>query len=493
MSEEQSSYRQIMKATSIFGGVQIYNIVISVIRSKFIAILLGPAGMGISGLLTSTTGLIANFTNLGLSTSAVKNVAAANGTGNSKRVSTVVSVLRRLVWVTGIFGTIFTLIFAPWLSELTFGNKDHTLAFRLISITLLVIQINAGQLVVLQGMRKLKFLAKANIAGNTVALITGVPLYYVWGVGGIVPAIIISSFMTLFFSWYFSSKVKIKTMKVEKSVLLSEGGDMIRMGFFLSLSSLIATSLIYVIRIFISHKGGVADVGFYNAGVAIINSYVGLVFTAMSTDYFPRLSGIVNDPEKTRSMINQQAEVALLILAPILTVFLIFIKFIVILLYSNKFLPVVDLIQWAALGTFLKAASWPLAYLFIAKGNTRLFFMSEVSTNIYMLALRILGYMWMGMEGLGIAFLISYLTYFIQNFLIIKIKYSFSFYKDFFKIFGIQFTLGVLCLASSKIIPEPYSYFIGSVFMIISFYYSFTQLNKRMNLLPMILERFKKR
>lgn len=282
-------------------------------------------------------------------------------------------------------------------------------------------------------------------------------------------------------------------MKVEKSVLLSEGGDMIRMGFFLSLSSLIATSLIYVIRIFISHKGGVADVGFYNAGVAIINSYVGLVFTAMSTDYFPRLSGIVNDPEKTRSMINQQAEVALLILAPILTVFLIFIKFIVILLYSNKFLPVVDLIQWAALGTFLKAASWPLAYLFIAKGNTRLFFMSEVSTNIYMLALRILGYMWMGMEGLGIAFLISYLTYFIQNFLIIKIKYSFSFYKDFFKIFGIQFTLGVLCLASSKIIPEPYSYFIGSVFMIISFYYSFTQLNKRMNLLPMILERFKKR
>ena len=89
MAEEQSSYRQIMKATSIFGGVQVYNILISIVRSKFIAVLLGPAGMGIAGLLTSTTTLIGNITNLGLSTSAVKNVAAANATGNAQRVGIV--------------------------------------------------------------------------------------------------------------------------------------------------------------------------------------------------------------------------------------------------------------------------------------------------------------------------------------------------------------------------------------------------------------------
>ena len=150
MTEQQSSYRQIMKATSIFGGVQIYNIIISIIRSKFIAILLGPAGMVIAGLLNSTTGFIGSITNLGLSTSAVKNVAAANSSGDSNRVAIVVSVLRRLVWITGFFCTLFTLIFAPWLSELTFGNKEYTFAFICISITLLLTQINAGQLVILQ-------------------------------------------------------------------------------------------------------------------------------------------------------------------------------------------------------------------------------------------------------------------------------------------------------------------------------------------------------
>src|ERR1035437_466773 len=167
MSEEQSSYRQIMKATSIFGGVQVFSIIISVIRSKFVAVLLGPAGMGIYGLLTSTTGLIDKFTNLGLSTSAIRNIAAANTSDDSKRVGTVISVLRRLVWITGIVGTLFTLIFAPWLSELTFGNKEYTFAFIWIAITLLLTQISAGQLLILQGMRKLHYLAKANVAGST--------------------------------------------------------------------------------------------------------------------------------------------------------------------------------------------------------------------------------------------------------------------------------------------------------------------------------------
>jgi len=67
--------------------------------------------------------------------------------------------------------------------------------------------------------------------------------------------------------------------------------------------------------------GGVAQVGLYNAGFMIINTYVGLVFTAMATDYYPRLAGVANDVSKTNTTINQQIEIAIIILAPILTIF----------------------------------------------------------------------------------------------------------------------------------------------------------------------------
>jgi O-antigen/teichoic acid export membrane protein len=492
MSETQSSYRQIMKATSIFGGVQVYNILISIVRSKFIAVLLGPTGMGIAGLLTSTTSLIANITNMGLSTSAVKNVAAANASGDSKRVGVVVSVLRRLVWITGILGTIFTLVFAPWLSELTFGNRDYTLAFIFISITLLLTQINAGQMVVLQGMRRLQFLAKANLTGVTFALLTSVPIYYIWGIKGIVPAIIISSAITLLLSWYFSSKVKIEKAEVDKNTLFSEGGDMIKMGFFLSLSSLVSMGTSYIVRIFISHKGGVEEVGLYSAGFAIINTYVGMVFTAMSTDYFPRLSGVVHDPDKTKEIINHQAEIALLILAPILTVFLIFINWIVILFYSTRFLPVDKMVHWAALGIFLKATSWPIAYLFVAKGNSKLFFYSELSANIYMLGFNVLGYQLGGLEGLGISFFTGYLVYLIQVFILARRKYTFAFNKAFYRIFIIQFSLGIICFMSSRLLTPLYLYLLGGLLIFLSSYYSFQQLNKRLNLIPLILEKLGK-
>ena len=130
------SYRHILKATSLFGGVQVFNIIISIIRAKFIAIFLGPAGMGIYGLLTSTVGLIGGFTNFGLGTSAIKDVAAAYETGNHTRISIVIIVLRRLVWITGILGALVTMILSPFLSRLIFGNNDFILAFIFISITI---------------------------------------------------------------------------------------------------------------------------------------------------------------------------------------------------------------------------------------------------------------------------------------------------------------------------------------------------------------------
>lgn len=144
MTVQRNSYRQIMKATSLFGGVQFFQILISVVRSKFVAILLGPTGMGIVGLLTSATALVGGLTNLGLGTSAVKNISEARTTGNEDRISNVIFVLRRLVWMTGLLGVLVTLFFSSWLSEVTFGNRDYTLAFVWISVTLLFNQLSSG-------------------------------------------------------------------------------------------------------------------------------------------------------------------------------------------------------------------------------------------------------------------------------------------------------------------------------------------------------------
>jgi O-antigen/teichoic acid export membrane protein len=482
MTESETSYRQIFKATSLFGGVQVFQILINIIRSKIIAVLLGPEGMGINGLLHSTTGFIAGLTNFGLGTSAVKNVAAANSAGDTQKISKVVGVLRRLVWITGLVGAIVTIVLSPCLSQITFGNRNYTIAFIWISVTLLLNQISTGQGVILRGTRQLKYMAQASLSGSVLGLIVSVPIYYKWGIDGIVPAIIISSIVSMLRTWYFSRKVKIEKVEITRETLIHEGKGMLTMGFMLSISGLITLGASYLIRIFISNTGGVDQVGLYTAGFAVINTYVGMVFTSMSTDYYPRLSGVANDNIKATELINQQSEIAILILAPILSVFIVFIQYVVILLYSTKFIPVNSMIQWAALGMYFKAASWAIAFILLAKGASKVFFWNEFVANIYLLGFNVLGYKLAGLNGLGISFLVSYCVYLVQVYFLARYKYEFLFQLNFIKLFSIQLIFGIACFGIIRFLTVPWSYFAGGVIIAFSIGLSFKELDKRLGL-----------
>ena len=482
MSEQQQSYRQIMKATSIFGGVQVVQILVQIIRSKVVAVLLGPAGMGINSLLNSTLGLMQGLTNFGLQTSAVKNVAEAHGTNNAKRVAVIVTVLKRWVWITGLLGTLLTIVLAPWLSRMTFGNSDYSLAFIWISVSLLFNQLSAGQLVLLQGLRKLKYLANANLTGAFLGLLVAVPLYYAWSIDGIVPAIIATSVMNMLRSWYFARKVTIEPEKVSPQQTWQEGKEMLTMGFMISLSGLMTLGTAYLLRIYISNTGGLDDVGLYGAGFAIINTYVGMVFTAMGTDYYPRLSSVAADNSKATETINQQAEISILILAPILVVFMVFIQWVVVLLYSGQFTAVNGMIQWAAMGMYFKAISWSIGFIFLAKGASKIFFWNEIVSNLYLLVLNVAGYKFGGLDGLGISFLISYCLHFLQMFIVARFLYQFLFASHFVKLFGIQLLLGLTGFAIVKFMAQPYAYMAGSVIILLSSLYSLRELNKRMDL-----------
>ena len=384
------------------------------------------------------------------------------------------------------------LALAPWLSRFTFGNRDYTWAFIWISITLLFTQLSTGQLVVLQGLRKLQYLAKASLTGSSLGLIITVPLYYRFGIDGIVPSIIVASVISLLVAWYFGKKVKTVPVKVSRIRTFAEGKNMLTLGFMISMSGLISLGATYLVSIFIRNTGGVSQVGLYTAGFTIINGYVGLIFTAMGTDYYPRLSAVAHSNKLCRQTINQQAEISLLILAPIILWFLVFIQWVVIILYSDKFIAVDEMIHWAALGMLFKAVSWAIAFILLAKGASKLFFWSELIGNFYALGLNILGYHFMGLTGLGISFMIGYLLYVIQVFFIAKLKYQFSFDPACFRIFTIQFLLTICCFIVVRYFGKPYSYITGMGFLAISVWYSFNELDKRLGL-KAIITGFKER
>jgi O-antigen/teichoic acid export membrane protein len=483
MTEQQSSYRQIMKATSIFGGVQVFNILISIIRSKFVAILLGPAGMGIVGLLTTTINLVGSLTNFGLGTSAVKNVAEANASNNSNRIATVVTVLRRLVWITGTLGTLLTILFSPWLSQLTFGNRDYTFSFMWVAVTLLFNQLSSGQMVLLQGMRKLKYLANATLTGSILGLFISIPIYYIWGINGIVPVMVVTSIVSMIRSWYFARKVNIEKAVVSKQTTIAVGKEMLKMGFMLSLSSLIVTGASYLLRIYISNTAGVEQVGLYTAGFVIIETYVGMVFTSMATDYYPKLSAVNSDNSKIRELAGQQATIALLILVPIVILFLVFSSVAIQILYSKRFLPIENMVNWAILGTLFKAASWSMGFILFAKSDSKLFIKTALGFNTVFLAINMFGFSIWGLNGLGVTYLINFILHFLSLLIITKYRYQFSFNQSFYRIFILSIAIGITGFSTTSMITTPLIKYPMGIFLFIgSCIFSFIEFDKRLNL-----------
>lgn len=494
MSENnQSSYRSIFKATSLFGGVQVYQILIQIIKSKFVAVLLGPAGVGIMGLYQSGLQLVQQISSMGLAQSAVRDVSEANGSNDLHRIANTVTVVRKLVWFTGLLGLIIVACCSPLLSKFSFGNYDYTIPFIILSVTLLLDQLSAGQKVVLQGMRRLKELAKCTAFGVTFGLITSVPLYYWLGVDGIVPTLILNSVCSLILSWLYSIKIKIEKVQVTPKQTIEQGKQMLVMGVSMSLSGIFTTIVAYVLRSFIQGNGGVEEVGLYQAGFVIMTTYVGMVMNAIATDYYPRLAAINKDNEKCREAVSQQGEIGTMILAPMLTFCLVFMPLVLKILYSDSFLAANEYILWACLGMMLRLAAWVISFLYVAKAESRLFVILELTTNLIYLIFSIWGYKLLGLSGLGIAFALNYLVYFFIVYLIARKRYNFGFSNSFIKCYCIQLMLIVVCLLVVTILYGWQKYAAGCLVIAISCFLGIRGLNQRMNLLGFVKNKIAKK
>lgn len=472
------SYQQILKTTSLFGGVQFFTILISVIRTKFIAVFVGPAGMGLIALLNATINIIGGISGLGIETSAIKNISEKYKDEDLKSISRIVALVKKMMLVTGIFGTVLTIFFAKWLSLFTFGNSTQMYSFIFLSITLLFKQITSGQLIVLQGLRKMRFLAQSNLYGNLFGLLFSIPLYIFFKIDAIVPSIIITSLLALLFSFYFSNKIKIQKEKVDSDYFATQGKIIIKLGIMLTISNLLTLLSTYLIQIYISHISNVEQVGFYNAGFTLLNSYVGIIFTVMSTDYFPRLAAINADNQKIRTSVTQQSFMSVLIITPIIVLFLTFIPLIIKLIYTSKFIEIIPMVCFGIVGMLFRAVSWSMGYILIAKGDSKMFLRTAILFNLLLLVMNVLGYYFYGLQGLGISFVLYYSLHFLILKIITKKRYGFYFEKDFYTIYFICFLICLITFLLRYIELQVLKYALMGLMCLIAVTFVLYQINK---------------
>ncbi|MFY0715149.1 oligosaccharide flippase family protein [Seonamhaeicola sp. NFXS20] len=491
MNENKNSYKQILKATTLFGGVQVYNILLSVIKTKLVAVLIGANGLGVLGLFNSTIRLIVDLTKVGLDTSAVKEISELNSNQGTHEVSSFISVLNKVIWITGILGAILVVCFSKPISVWTFGDDAYTVHFIWLAIAIVFSQLTNGKKAILQGTHQLKKLAKANLIGSSLSLVITLPIYYYFRIDGIVPAIILGFVIAYLVFLRYSNTKKNKVVKYSLSEVYQKSKPMLLLGVTMSFTSIVGALTLWLIQIYIRNKGGVEEVGFYSAGIVVINSYVGMVFNAMSTDYFPRLSAINKNNILVKEVVNKQANIAILIITPIILLFLTFDFLIIRILYTKEFLVILGFVTFGVLGTLFKAVSFSMGYVIIAKGDSKIFIKTSLFFNTLLFLICALSYNYWGLRGLGIGLLLHYIIHFTVLKILTYYLYNLTLNKAFYKTFLFCVMLCFLGFLGTLIDYKYIRFLVMVLIVLISVIFTIKEFNKQMNLKEILLRLLK--
>ena len=441
------SYLHILKYISLFGGVQVINVLVGIVRNKFVAMLLGPQGVGLISLFNSTTKLISDSTNFGISMSAVRNISEDYDKNDEKKLTEDIAVVRSWSLLAALLGFFVCAFLSPLLSRYTFSWDGHTLHFILLSPCVALTALAGGEFAILKGVRKLRALAAISVYNVLGALVLTVPLYYFFGNAAIVPSLVLMAFVQLLLTIMVSCRLYPFRVSFQKA-FLDKGWGMIRLGTAFVFAGILGS--------------------FYNSAFMMTMVYAGMIFSAMETDYFPRLSGANNLKFTFNQIVNRQIEVTLLLISPLLTFFLLFLPQLILFLYSDKFLPALSMAQVLVLAMYIRAIRLPVEYIPLAKGDSKSYLLLEALYDIFLVALVLLGFWKWGLFGAGLGMAVAGFLNFVCVYIYAYARYGYRLSSSVMRYAAIHFLIGFLVLLCVRSADEWMRWGVASLLCVIS-------------------------
>ena len=485
--EKINSSKQILKSTSIVGGSQLIQILLGIIRVKFVAVILGASGVGLLGLYQSIIDMVRNSTSFGINFSGVKDIAEANQSKDFKSISKSILILRRWALGTGLLGLIVSIVFCVPISKYTFNNSGYAINIALLSASILFLSISQGQSALLQGMQHITSMAKAGVIGAFTGSIISIPLYYLLGNDGIVPSLLLISICTLIITWLFTRNIKVEKLPLSLKDSFNGGLKMAKFGAFIVANSLVTTLIMYFLKSYIAKKTGFTGVGLYQAVWTITNTYLGILLNSMLADYFPRLSANSGNNNEINRLANEQYEITLLLGGPLMIFLLSFSPMVISVLYSSTFLDAVPLLQWHVIGSFMVLISWPAGVIFLGAGKGEYSFACEMITLFFYVICIVIGWNSYGILSLGVAYCVKALLSITVILILAKKLTGFKMTIGIKKIVGLFSILVTLCVINIVYNEGVLEYVFGSIIFLAALGYTYNRLRKIIDLKKIFL------
>ena len=429
--------RQILKSTFIMGGSSVITSLMGMIRTKIVALMLGPSGVGLIGVYLTITSLVSTFSGMGIGESGVRQIAGAYNAGGGEVISRSVLTIRRAALLSGLAGLFLLSVFSGSVSRLTFGSAEHAFDIVLLSMTVFFAAVSAGQTALIQGTRRIGDLAKASVISACFGTLFSVPLVYFFGARGIVFYLIVVPATGLLASSWYAGKIRVPAATLSWRESLVGARPLLKLGMALMLGTLMTVVTQYILRVLVIRQLGMNAAGAFHASSTLSLVYVGIILNAMLIDFYPRLSAAAQDRQHCAILINKQVEMGLLLAVPGIMAIMTFAPLLVVLFYSSAFTQAIEILRWQLMGVALQVVNWPMGFMLRAQGNGKLLIQTELCANLSHLGLAWLGLTHFGLPGIGMAFFGMNLLYAMLIVFVLTRSYRFSFQPGNLRVFGV--------------------------------------------------------
>lgn len=461
------------------GGAAGINLLLGMVRVKFAALLIGTTGVGLIASFTALQGLIGTLAGLGIQSSAVREIAVSVGKGDEEATGRKVLALRRICWFTGIIGMAAMMLMSPHLSQLTFGHRNYTPDIAALGFLILFGNISGGQMALIQGMRRIGDMARANIYGAAAGTLAAIGFYAALGVRGIIPTLVTVSAIQLALSWYFARQVHVPPALLTLRETFLEAKSFITLGIVFTWSALMASGTHYLIVSFVTQQHGESGLGLYSAAFSLSALFINFILQAMEADYYPRLSAESENNLKINRLANEQIQIGLLIATPGLIATIIYAELAIKLFYTVDFLGAVALLQVFVLGCFGRVVGWPTGFIILAKKKDTWFFFTQTFYASIFISTAYVTLSHFGLMGVAISFCIQVFIGIGVNRLIVGYLTDFKWHNDTIKTFGANLLIIVLAYFIAKA-GEFTGLIIGTILIFSSIAFTARQLSKKL-------------
>lgn len=405
MSEDSATYRSLLRATGLVGGASIAVLVINLLRAKFFALLLGPAGIGLLGLLSTLVATAAAVGGMGLNTSAVRELARGDGDERVLRFA-----IWSLAWLLALTaGAIVWLLRTPISVAIT-GDAELAGAVGWSAIAVAGTVLAATQSGVFQGIRRIGDMARTNIGGTFLGTLIAGAAVYAWREAGIIVAIVVLPLCIAAVGLLFLRKSPPAGSRPSAAVAVREWRPLLHLGVGVVVTALLGTVAQLALRSIVLRELGLESVGLFQAALTISTVNIGLVLTAMAADFYPRLSQVSGDPAKLSRLLDQQLHLAALLSAPILIALSAGAPLWLNLLYSAEFVGAADLLRLQVVSETLRLPVWGMGFLLLARGDRRGYVINEAAFTLGAVGTTLLLVPHIGLIGAGAGYAMGYVA-----------------------------------------------------------------------------------